>query len=100
MTSYATDRKIKIIQERLGPDWETQMNGLSVDAMYNQIVGDTRKNLFCKIDFQIKEKLDVMVDDHNVKMSEFIEQLIEREFKRFLAEKEQLKVDLAKQFSA
>lgn len=56
--SYATERKIRIIEDKLGPNWKEQRVGQSIDAIYNDLVGDTRKNLFCKINASVKDRLD------------------------------------------
>lgn len=99
MASYATERKIRIIKEKLGPDWETYTQGKRIDAAYNELVGDSRKNLFCKLRPETKRKLDEMVRDNDTKMAEFIESLIEREYDRFLQEKTRQKNDLAVRFT-
>lgn len=82
MYSYATIRKIRIIEEKFGSDWKTTHPGLSIDAAYNQVVGDTRKNLFCKIDSSTKGLLDEMIGFHKIGMAEFVEALIEAEWSR------------------
>ena len=81
--SYATDRKIRKIKEHFGPTWTKELEGRSIDAVYNEVVGDTRKNLFCKIDSRVKTRLDEMVSHHGVKMAELVEQMIEAEYSRF-----------------
>ena len=58
MASYPTLRKMRIIEEELGADWKKQHAGKSVDAIYNMVTGDVRKNLFCKISPEIKDKLE------------------------------------------
>lgn len=80
--SYATERKIRKIKEALGENWANKIAGRSIDAVYNEVVGDTRKNLFCKIDAGVKGHLDTMVGEHNAPMREFVEQLIEAEWVR------------------
>lgn len=79
--SYATQRKIRIIKEKM-PEWAPNSGGKSIDALYNELVGDDRKNLFCKIDSGSKDRLDEMTKHHRVGMAEFIEQLINAEYKR------------------
>jgi hypothetical protein len=81
--SYATQRKIRIIEERLGPNWADRFPGKSIDAIYNELVGDDRKNLFCKIDSDIKDRLDTMTQFHKTGMADFIEVLIQAEWLRF-----------------
>jgi hypothetical protein len=83
--SYATQRKIRIIEEKLGKDWKEQQPDKSIDAIYNELVGDTRKNLFCKIDANVKQHLDEMTKAHKSGMAEFIEQIIEAEYARYQA---------------
>ncbi len=80
--SYATERKIRIIEEKLGPTWKEQRVGQSIDAVYNDLVGDTRKNLFCKINASVKDRLDEMTSAYRTGMAEFIEHLIEAEYAR------------------
>jgi len=99
MASYATERKIRIIKEKLGPDWETYTQGKRIDAAYNELVGDSRKNLFCKLRPETKAKLDEMVRDNDTKMAEFIESLIEREYDRFTQAKTRKTEDLAARFT-
>lgn len=79
--SYATERKIRIIKEHL-PDWDQASSGKSIDALYNELVGDNRKTLFCKIDANSKAHLDNMTDHYGTGMAEFIEQLVNAEWQR------------------
>ena len=81
--SYATERKIRIIEQELGNDWKAQRPKQSIDAIYNSIVGDSRKNLFCKIQAASKDKLDEMTTAHKTGMAEFVEQIIDAEHARF-----------------
>ena len=83
MASYATDRKQRIIEKALGPDWRDKHPGKSIDAVYNLVNGDTRKTLFCKVDPAIKEQLDEMVRYNEVNMAELVERLISEEYVRF-----------------
>ncbi len=93
--SYATERKIRILEEKLGLDWKKIHSGRSVDAVYNEIMGDTRKNLFCKIRPNTKTKLDEMVDNYDVGMAELVEKLIEDEYGRFSTKSRKVSEDLA-----
>lgn len=97
--SYATIRKIKIIEKEFGSNWKSQHKGKSIDAVYNMIIGDTRKNLFCKIDPEIKQCLDEMVDYHDVKMAELVEKLIEEEYDRFVTMRDAKVAEMASQFT-
>ena len=97
--SYATERKIRKIKEALGEGWANQIAGKSIDAVYNEIVGDTRKNLFCKVDAKIKGKLDEMVDEYKTQMAEFIEQLIEAEWVRYQARLAETERNLLAEFT-
>ena len=97
--SYATQRKIRIIEEKLGKDWRDQRPGKSIDAIYNELVGDTRKNLFCKIPEGAKDHLDEMTKAHKTGMAEFIEQLIEAEWARHTAQVERGERALLEEFS-
>ncbi len=97
--SYATARKIRILEEKVG-DWKKQYPGRSVDFVYNQVIGDTRKNLFCKINPATKQQLDEMVDSYDVRMSELVERLIEAEYERYTEENRQASEDLAAEFTA
>jgi len=81
--SYATQRKIRIIEENLGPDWMEGSGGQSIDAIYNRLIGDKRKNLFCKIDADAKDHVDIMTKHHKSGMADFIEQLICAEWMRY-----------------
>jgi len=97
--SYATERKIRIIEKELGADWKTQRPDQSIDAIYNSIVGDTRKNLFCKIQATAKDKLDEMTGAHKVGMAEFVEQMIDAEYARFTSRRSEGEQALLKEFS-
>ena len=97
--SYATERKIRIIKEKLGDDWKDQRPNQSIDAIYNSIVGDTRKNLFCKIEAESKAKLDEMTGAHKTGMAEFVEQMIEAEYSRFNARQNEGEKALLEEFS-
>jgi len=88
--SYATERKLRIIQERVGDDWRDQYPNQSIDAVFNQIVGDTRKTLFCKLDAEVKQQLDTMTKDHGVRIGEFLEELIKKEYDRYVADQQRL----------
>ena len=83
--SHATERKIRIIEQQWGPTWQDRSNGKSIDAIYNELMGDNRKNLFCKIDGTIKDHLDSMTEYHKTRMAVFIEQLINAEWARHQA---------------
>jgi len=96
-SSYATMRKIRIIKEKLGDDWKA--DGRRIDAIYNELVGDGRKNLFCKISPTVKSHLDEMTDRYNIRMGELIERLIEDEFRLFRLRKSKYRVELARQFA-
>jgi len=97
--STATARKLRIVEERLGQHWRDTYPGKSIDAVYNAVVGDTRKNLFAKVLPDVKEKLDEMVIHYDVKMSELLERFIETEYDRYLQEKQKLMNNLARDFS-
>lgn len=96
--SYATQRKVRIIENALGPNWRAENNG-SIDAIYNRIVGDDRKNIFCKVRPGVKVKLDEMVQHYDVKVSELIETLIEKEHSALDTMKHQKQQELAGQYS-
>ena len=98
--SYATARKIRILEEKVGHDWRKRFPGRSVDSVYNQIMGDERKNLFCKINPEIKQQLDEMVDSYDVRMSELVERLIEAEYERFCETARKASQDLASEFTS
>ena len=97
--SYATERKIRIIEKELGADWKDQRPNQSIDAIYNSIVGDTRKNLFCKIQAESKAKLDEMTSAHKTGMAEFVEQMIDAEHARFQARRSEGEKALLAEFS-
>lgn len=81
--SYATARKIRIIEERIGTDWKNLNEGRSVDRVYSDLMGDVRKNLFCKIDPSVKDQLDEMSQHYDIDMAELIETLITDEYAEF-----------------
>lgn len=97
--SYATNRKLRIIEEKIGGDWTERYPGRSIDAVYNMVMGDNRKNLFCKIDPEIKKKLDEMVEYHDVRMAELVENLVEEEYDRFVKVRDAKVDEMASQFA-
>ena len=99
MSSYATQRKKRIIEQELGADWQTRYPGKSIDAVYNIVKGDTRKNLFCKICPERKSQLDEMVEFRDVRMAELVEKLIEEEYDRFVTERDVHVDEIASQFA-
>jgi hypothetical protein len=99
MASYPTLRKMRIIEEELGADWKKQHAGKSVDAIYNMVTGDVRKNLFCKISPEIKDKLDEMVEYHDVKMSSLVEKLVQEEYDKYTQERDARVAHIASQFA-
>jgi hypothetical protein len=98
-TSYATLRKLRIIEEKHGPNWAEKFPGRSIDSVFIELTGDRRKNLFCKIRPDLKQKLDEMVEFKQVNMAEMIEQIIEDTYEVFLREKSSTVKDLSQQYS-
>ena len=97
--SYATKRKIRIIAEKLGEDWKKQYPGKSIDAIYNIVMGDERKNLFCKVDPETKKQLDEMVEYHDMQMSSLVEKLVQEEYDRYTEERDARVSYMASQFA-
>jgi len=97
--SYATRRKIRIIEKELGADWENQHSGKSIDAIYNIVMGDFRKNLFCKVDPETKTKLDEMVEYNDMQMSSLVEKLVREEYDRYTHDRDARADHLASQFA-
>ncbi len=97
--SYATRRKLRIIKEQLGADWQDQNPGKSIDAIYNVVTGDNRKNLFCKIDPTVKHQLDEMVDYHDIKMAALVEKLVREEYDRYAQDRDARVDHVASQFA-
>lgn len=97
--SYATRRKLRIIKEQLGADWQDQHPGESIDAVYNIVTGDKRKNLFCKIDPAVKGQLDEMVVHHDIKMAELVEKLVREEYDRYAQDRDARVNHMASQFA-
>jgi hypothetical protein len=97
--SYATRRKLRIIKEQLGADWQDQNPGKSIDAIYNVVMGDNRKNLFCKIDPTVKNQLDEMVDYHDIKMAALVEKLVREEYDRYAQDRDARVDHVASQFA-
>ncbi len=97
--SYATRRKKRIIESELGEDWQSQHPGKSIDAVYNIVTGDERKNLFCKVSPGVKAKLDEMVDYHDMKMAELVEKLVQEEYNRYVTERDARVDSVASQYA-
>lgn len=86
--SYATKRKINIINERLGdgyqwPNVPSEYEGMSIDSLYSHLIGDNRVNLFFKVDPKTKEYIDLMSKSSGMKKAEFIEFLINEHYKTY-----------------
>jgi len=97
--SYATRRKLRIINEQLGADWQDQHPDKTIDAIYNVVTGDKRKNLFCKIDPVVKTQLDEMVDYHDIKMAALVEKLVREEYDRYAQDRDARVDHVASQFA-
>lgn len=99
MSSYATQRKIKIIEEKLGANWREHYPTESIDRVYNIVNGDTRKNLFCKVSPEVKAKLDEMVEDYEIDMAELVEQMIVSAYDNYTEQRSDYLAKLADQFA-
>jgi len=97
--SYATRRKIGIIEKELGADWQAQHAGKSIDAMYNIVMGDFCKNLFCKVDPETKLELDEMVEYNDMQMSSLVERLVREEYDRYTQDRDARVAHIASQFA-
>ena len=97
--SYATTRKIRIIKKELGNDWRKQYPEESIDKVYNIVMGDGRKNLFCKVEPDTKTQLDEMVDYHDMQMSSLVEKLVREEYDRYTQERDARVAHIASQFA-
>ncbi len=97
--SYATARKIRILNEKVGSDWKEKYPGRSIDAVYNEVVGDKRKNLFCKIAPEVKDLVDELADGYDMKMAALMERLIKAEYERYTERKSNYSNDLANEFT-
>jgi len=97
--SYATERKIKAIEQHHGEDWKTVIGDLSIDAAYNLLVNDNRKHLYCRISSDTKKQLDEMTDSYGVKIAHFIEVLVEKEYKNFKDKKQKEMSNMLEQFT-
>lgn len=97
--SYATERKIRIIEEKAGKDWADTYPNQSIDAIYNKLVGDTRKNLFCKIESSSKDHLDTLTEFYDTGMADFIQQLIETAWESHVRRTNEAREALTRDFS-
>jgi hypothetical protein len=99
MASYATERKIKLIKEKYGENWESMFPGRSIDSIFIELTGDRRKNLFCKISPDLKNKLDEMVQFRQLSMAELIEQIILDAHGKYVEDKQTVVESLSREFS-
>ena len=97
--SYATERKLRIIREKYGTEMNVLLENKSVDALYSEVIGDKRKNLFCKISPETKSMVDEMIEQHDITMAIFIEAIIRMEYDRFLNSETERVQYLAQQFT-
>lgn len=98
MPSVSTQRKIKIIENHYQKsiDEIRKDNHSSIDEMYNTVVGDNRKNFFCKVSVETKDKIDMLLEAYQLKNSEFLEILVEKEYIQF-QQKEKERYETMKQ---
>jgi len=99
MASYATNRKLRIITERCGYEWRDTYPDRSIDSVYNELVGDDRKTLFCKLSCDSKDKIDQMLSGYNVEVAALLEQWIDEKYKDFSKREQSSIVGLAKDYS-
>jgi hypothetical protein len=99
MASYATERKLRIICDKEGENWQQKYPGKSIDAVYNLVTGDRRKNLFSKVSPSVKAHLDEMSTYEGASMSEMLEKCIEDAYSRHLVQRSDLSRELTNQFS-
>ena len=97
--SIATQRKIDIIIEKLGNNWKDQYPNKSVNFVYNTLINDSRKNLYCKISSDSRKKLDTLLNEYDAKLTDFLETLITKEYYEYEKKKAEHTARLAKQFS-
>lgn len=99
MASYATERKLRIIHRKAGENWRDQYPGKSIDAVYNLVTGDDRKNLFSKVTPTVKKHLDEMSNYEGANMSEMLEKCIEEAYSRHLEQRSQRSREVTDQYS-
>lgn len=97
--SYATTRKVRIIESHAGSSWRETYQDRSIDSVYNEIVGDRRKTLFAKISPEIKDMLDQMTAHYDTSMAELIETLIQNEYDSFTEKRASSLQSIADSFS-
>ena len=97
--SYATARKLKMIKAQYGENWTEKFPGRSIDSVFIELTGDRRKNLFCKIKPDLKDKLDEMVTFRQLSMAELIEQIIIDAHSRFSDDKADVVSGLSEEYS-
>lgn len=97
--SYATARKVRLIKEAYGDNWADRFPGRSIDSVFIELTGDRRKNLFCKIKPDLKDKLDEMVTFRQLSMAELIEQIITDAHSRFSHDKADVVSGLSEEYS-
>jgi hypothetical protein len=99
MSSYATQRKIRLITDRYGENWAERFPDRSIDSIFIELTGDRRKNLFCKIRPELKDKLDEMVTFRQLSMAELVEQIITEAHTRFVGDKSKVVTSLQDEYS-
>lgn len=99
MYSITTERKIKKIEETLGPSWKENNPNKSIDSLYINIVEDNRENLFCKVPPGTKQMLKELVDSSDNNMAELLHSLIHEAYQNLICQRKKDADDLAHQFS-
>ena len=99
MASYTTDRKLRIISEHYGDNWKDEFPNRSIDSVYNEMMGDDRKTLFCKLSSDSKDKIDQMLNGYNVEVATLLEQWIDEKYKVYAVRERTSVVGLAKDYS-
>lgn len=102
--SYATKRKINIINETLGdgyqwPNVPPQYDGMSIDSLYSKLIGDERVNMFFKVSPTTKEQIDHLSKTMGMTKAELMEHLVNQYHDVHLRTQRENATQMAKLFS-
>lgn len=78
--SAETRRRLRIIVEHFGRDWQQKYPDMSISRMYRTAIGDTREVVYVRVSADIKEMLWCLAEEWNTGLSDVIEELVQEQY--------------------
>lgn len=92
-------RKIRIIEKTFGSNWRDKFPNKAVDAVYNIAISDNRRSVFFKIQPELKDKLDEMINHYDATIGDFIGMLIDQQYEIYLEQRRNIVLGMAGDYS-